>query len=232
MKLTKRLEEISKIIDKGSRIADIGTDHGYLPISLLESDTVPFAILSDINKGPLENASCEVKKRNLLDKISLRLGGGLSVLKEDEVDEIIIAGMGGLLISEIIQNDYNICKKAKKLVLQPMQAQEELRKYLLNNNFEIIGEYITNEDFRIYQIIVAKYNDEYKFNGDEIEYEFPLQLVNEKNPLMAKLLQVKINECNSIISNLELHDNEATRQRKKETLNRLKTLESLYIKCK
>ena len=231
MKLTKRLEEISKLVDKGCIIADIGTDHGYIPVYLLEKNIVPYAILSDINKGPLENASEEVRKRKLTDKVSLRLGGGLSVLKEGEVDEIIIAGMGGILISEIIEADYNICKSAKKLILQPMQAQEELRRYLINNKFEIIGEHITNEDFRIYQIIEARYNPEYIFDGNEIEYEFPKKLVEKKDPLVKKLIQTKIDECNKIIESLSKLENESVKERlnyieeRKRILSEIKGIE-------
>lgn len=228
MKLTKRLEMIASLVDKDTKIADIGTDHGYIPLSLLEKNIIKSAILSDINKGPLENAKNEVSKMGLNDKVDLRLGGGLTVLKDGEVDEVIIAGMGGILIAEIIDTDYELCKGFKKMILQPMQAQEELRKYLVNNGFEIIGEHITNEDFRIYQIIEAKYNPSYKFDGCEIDYEIPRKLVESKSSLLKTLIEHKIKECDKIIKTLSGVDTEETikrlkyiKSRKKELLNTL-----------
>ena len=99
VKLTDRLLKIASLVDNGKRIADIGTDHGYIPVYLLNQNKIQYAILGDVNKGPLENARKEVTRNKLQDKVDLRLGSGIEVLKENEVDEIIIAGMGGMLIN-------------------------------------------------------------------------------------------------------------------------------------
>ena len=133
MKLTDRLLKIADLVTKGKKIADIGTDHGYIPVYLLNKGHVDFAILADVNKGPLENARSEVRHNNLTDKVDLRLGSGIEVLNENEVDEVIIAGMGGILISELLEAKKSVAHNLDKLILQPMQAQDELRKYLLNN---------------------------------------------------------------------------------------------------
>ena len=157
MKLTDRLLKIASLVSKGKKIADIGTDHGYIPVYLLNKGIIPFAILADVNKGPLENACKEVRHSNLTDKTDLRLGSGIEVLKKGEVDEIIIAGMGGILISELLEANKEVAHSVDKLILQPMQAQEELRKYLLSNGYEIVNEVLVKEDFRIYEIIETKY---------------------------------------------------------------------------
>ena len=157
MKLTDRLLKIASLVSEGKRVADIGTDHGYIPVYLLNKGTVPFAILADVNKGPLENARKEVRHNKLSDKTDLRLGSGIEVLNKGEVDEVIIAGMGGILISELLEAKKEVSHSVDKLILQPMQAQEELRKYLLNNGYEILDEVLVQEDFRVYEIIVAKY---------------------------------------------------------------------------
>lgn len=135
MKLTDRLLTIANLVTKGKRVADIGTDHGYIPVYLLNKGHVDFAILADVNKGPLENARNEVRHNNLTDKVNLRLGSGIEVLNENEVDEVIIAGMGGILISELLEAKKSVAHNLDKLILQPMQAQDELRKYLLNNGY-------------------------------------------------------------------------------------------------
>ena len=154
MKLTDRLLKIANLVTKGKKIADIGTDHGYIPVYLLNKGYIDFAILADVNKGPLENAKSEVIHNNLTDKVDLRLGSGIEVLNENEVDEVIIAGMGGILISELLEAKKSVAHNLDKLILQPMQAQDELRKYLLNNGYEILDEVLVKEDFRIYEIIV------------------------------------------------------------------------------
>lgn len=179
MKLTPRLNLISELVSKGSKIADIGTDHGYIPISLLMNKKIEYAILSDINKGPLENANKEVIRNNMKDMTSLRLGSGLETINVGEVDEVIIAGMGGILISEIIEKKYDLSKKFNKLILQPMQASEELRKYLFDKNFEILDECFVREEHRIYEVIVAKYNknqSKTKYNSLE-QYKKHLKLL-------------------------------------------------------
>ncbi|MEG1870897.1 MAG: class I SAM-dependent methyltransferase, partial [Peptostreptococcaceae bacterium] len=145
MKLTDRLIKIASLVTKGKRVADIGTDHGYIPVYLLNKGTIPFAILADVNKGPLENARKEVRHNALLDKVDLRLGSGIEVLQKYEVDEIIIAGMGGILISELLESKLEVAYSVDRLILQPMQAQDELRKYLLNNGFEILDEVLVKE---------------------------------------------------------------------------------------
>nr|WP_236876705.1 class I SAM-dependent methyltransferase [Clostridioides difficile] len=171
MKLTDRLLKIASLVSDGKKIADIGTDHGYIPVYLLKEGKVPFAVLADVNKGPLDNAHKEVIQNNLLDKVDLRLGSGIEILEIGEVEEVIIAGMGGILISELLEAKKEVAHNVEKLILQPMQAQEELRYYLLNNGYEILEEVLVREDFRIYEIIVAKYTGKNTIIEDEIYYE-------------------------------------------------------------
>ena len=125
MKLTDRLLKIASLVGENKKIADIGTDHGYIPVYLLNNNKINYAILADVNKGPLENARKEVKNNKLENKVDLRLGSGLEVLKINEVDEIIIAGMGGILISELLNVKKDVSQSVEKLILQPMQAQSE-----------------------------------------------------------------------------------------------------------
>ena len=155
-KLTARLQKIADQVTIGYRVADIGTDHGYIPIYLLKNKISPFVIAGDINKKPLKRAEDNIKNHNLSCSIEVRLGSGLSILKLNEVDTAIIAGMGGLLISELLENSKEIAQNLKALILQPMQAQPELRKYLANNGFIIEKDILVKEDRHIYEIIVAK----------------------------------------------------------------------------
>ena len=134
------------IIDhtKGNRIADIGTDHAYIPIYLVKNDLAEYVIAGDVRQGPVDIAKANVEKHKLSDKIEVRLGSGLSVIEKGEVDTVIIAGMGGQLISEILSADTEKARECN-LVLQPMNAQYELRKYLISNGFSITDEDIAIE---------------------------------------------------------------------------------------
>lgn len=189
MKLTDRLLKIASLVSDGKKIADIGTDHGYIPVYLLKEGKVPFAVLADVNKGPLDNAHKEVIQNNLLDKVDLRLGSGIEILEIGEVEEVIIAGMGGILISELLEAKKEVAHNVEKLILQPMQAQEELRYYLLNNGYEILEEVLVREDFRIYEIIVAKYIGKNTIIEDEIYYEVGIKLLENKDSLFNDFIE-------------------------------------------
>lgn len=227
MKLTDRLLKIADLVTKGKKIADIGTDHGYIPVYLLNKGHVDFAILADVNKGPLENARSEVRHNNLTDKVDLRLGSGIEVLNENEVDEVIIAGMGGILISELLEAKKSVAHNLDKLILQPMQAQDELRKYLLNNGYEILDEVLVKEDFRIYEIIVAKYTSKNTVVDDEIYYEVGKKFIENKDPLLNEFIDKKIFMYNSILKKLEGKTGEEIEKKIKISTEKISKLENL-----
>ena len=222
MKLTDRLLKIASLVSDGKKIADIGTDHGYIPVYLLKEGRVPFAVLADVNKGPLDNAHKEVIQNNLLDKVDLRLGSGIEILEIGEVEEVIIAGMGGILISELLEAKKEVAHNVEKLILQPMQAQEELRYYLLNNGYEILEEVLVREDFRIYEIIVAKYTGKNTIIEDEIYYEVGIKLLENKDSLFKDFIEKKIKTYSSIVSKLEAID-----KKRNESEVTIKKLENL-----
>lgn len=227
MKLTDRLLKIASLVTEGKRVADIGTDHGYIPVYLLNQGKVPYAILADVNKGPLENARSEVRHNNLNDKVDLRLGSGIEVLNENEVDEVIIAGMGGILISELLEAKKNVAHSLDKLILQPMQAQDELRKYLLNNGYEILDEVLVKEDFRIYEIIIAKYTGKNTEVKNEIYYEIGNKLIENKDELLSELVNKKIKSYESIIKKLEGKSGEVIETKREETKKHIDELKGL-----
>ena len=220
MKLTDRLLKIADLVTKGKKIADIGTDHGYIPVYLLNKGHVDFAILADVNKGPLENARSEVRHNNLTDKVDLRLGSGIEVLNENEVDEVII-------ISELLEAKKSVAHNLDKLILQPMQAQDELRKYLLNNGYEILDEVLVKEDFRIYEIIVAKYTSKNTVVDDEIYYEVGKKLIENKDPLLNEFIDKKIFMYNSILKKLEGKTGEEIEKKIKISTEKISKLENL-----
>ena len=138
MQLTPRLKTIAEKISQNATVADIGTDHAYIPIYLVENHISSTIYACDINQGPLNTAKTQIEKHGYSKEITSKLGPGLEPIAGLGVDNIIIAGMGGILIKEIIQANKETAFRAKKLILQPMIAQEELRRYLVENGFQII----------------------------------------------------------------------------------------------
>ena len=153
--LNPRLLKIARLLPKSQVVADIGTDHAYIPVWAILNKASQFAIASDINKGPLDRALQNVFAFGLSDKISLRLGAGLSTISPGEADTIVIAGMGGMLVSNILSDAKNTVLSAKTLILQPMTAAKELREYLVQNGFCISEEHLVAEDEKIYNIFIV-----------------------------------------------------------------------------
>lgn len=196
--LTPRLQCIVNHTS-GKIIADIGTDHAYIPIKLMEEGIAERVIASDIKKGPVEIAKQNIEKYNMNTKIEVRLGEGLSVLNKNEADTIIIAGMGGEMIEAILRGNTDIAKKAL-LVLQPMNSQYELRKYLINNGYIIIDEDIAIEGFKVYNILIVKSGCGKPFEND-IEYHIPKYLCGHK--YFKYLYNKKRREFIRVINGLE-----------------------------
>ena len=135
--------------------------------------------------------------------------------------------MGGILISELLEAKLEVAHSVDKLILQPMQAQNELRKYLLNNGFEILDEVLVKEDFRIYEIIIAKYTGKNTVVSDEIYYEVGTKLIENKDPLLNEFIDKKIYMYNSIIKKIEGKSSEGIEKKIKESKDSIEKLENL-----
>ncbi len=227
MKLTDRLLKIASLVDRDKKIADIGTDHGYIPVYLLNEGVINYAILADINKGPLENAKKEVTRNKLTEKVDLRLGSGIEVLKEGEVEEVIIAGMGGSLINEILMANETVAHTTEKFILQPMQNPEDLRAYLYKNGYEILDECLVREDHRIYEIIVCKYKNLPPSEKDPIYYEVGEKLIQKNDPLLREFIENKIRMNNNILNKLDKVDAASVEGRKIVVNKKIEALNNL-----
>jgi len=154
--LSKRLLAAASFVRRGAFVSDVGTDHAYLPIYLVENGIAVGAVASDINRGPAERARLNVSEHGLSDKITTLCVGGLCGIDVFSPTDILICGMGGELIAKILDEAPFVKDEKIRLILQPMTHPEILRKYLLRNGFSIIGETIVLDD-RLYQIICAEY---------------------------------------------------------------------------
>ena len=157
MKLDSRLMAIANLVRKDRVFADIGTDHAYLPVYLVENGITSKAIAADLRVGPLENAKDAVVSYGFTEQIQLRLSDGLDNFKENEVEEIAVAGMGGLLISQFVERTGWLKNENIHLILQPMTHVEELRKTLFDNGFIIDKEVVAEDGDKLYIILSAYY---------------------------------------------------------------------------
>lgn len=207
VKLTNRLKLIAEKVDYKANVLDIGTDHGYIPIYLIENKICNYAIASDINDGPLQIAARNIERYNLTDKINIIKSDGLTNVPVNNIDNVIIAGMGSYQIINILKEGKEKIKNINKIIIQPMQYIEILRKWLNLNNFTVIDEELVKEDNKIYNVIVVK---EGKQNIDkEIYYYIGKKLVENKDPLLKEFLEKKIKKYRDITINLKNTNNNA-----------------------
>lgn len=169
--LTPRLTEIASFVKKGARVLDVGTDHAYIPISLLINGIVDYAWASDVNQGPLGFAISNAVRYGVSDRISFYLSDGLSSCECEKncFDTVIISGMGGELISELIDKSKFLKTSSPTLILQPMTMQAELRRFLCTSGFRICEETVVFDSGKYYQIIIAKYFDD-QIEMTDLEY--------------------------------------------------------------
>lgn len=200
-KLTERLALIAKEIKKDETMADIGTDHGILPLYLWEKNICPHVILTDVNSGPVKTAEKNAKSVNPDFEFDIRQGNGLEILEPYEVDAVVIAGMGGMLISEILENDLEKSLSYKRLILQPRSKQGYLRWFLINNGFLIKKEKLLVENGHFCNIIIAVPNIKNKKQTDysdrlcdDICWEIPININHKDSLYESYLIEMYYNE--------------------------------------
>ncbi len=199
--LSLRLKTIASLVPFGARVCDVGTDHALLPIYLKQEGLAKSVIATDLNVKPLENAKKNLVTSGICD-ISLRLCDGLSGVTANEVDTVIIAGMGGEVIVNILKNCEWIKSNAISLILQPTTSAEELRRFLILNGFEIKSEIPVSENKKLYSVMTAK------FTGAKLTYPEHFYFTG-KIPLTAegilyiKKQQKRLLECMNALENIE-----------------------------
>lgn len=209
IKLTERLQLMADQIEQNETMADIGTDHGFLPIYLWERRISPKVILADVSEGSLDKAYANGKQLYPDETFDLRLGSGLRVLKSSEVDVIVIAGMGGILMTEILGEDLEKSKSFHKVIMQPRKGQGRLRWWLMRNGFQIVNEGLAREGKFICQVITAApvgigspVSWEMEDKGpDDIEYEVPPWILTA-GALANEFIEKKISAENLVLENL------------------------------
>ena len=205
--LSKRLSLVGQEVPKGARLADIGSDHAYLPVALMLAGKIDFAVAGEVVKGPFESAKAQVAKNGLSEKIMVRLADGLAAVQAaDAIDTVTIAGMGGTLIAQILASgqENGQLKGSERLVLQPNVGEQQVRRWLAVNSYEIVAEHILEENNKRYEIIVAeprKTDSQLSYTPEELF--FGPFLLKEKSPIFLAKWQQEAEQLRRVLQQLQ-----------------------------
>lgn len=201
--LSRRLATVASYVPMGARMADIGSDHAYLPAALALQKKISYAVAGEVVKGPYENAVSEIKGHGLTDLIKHRLADGLdAITPADQIDTVAIAGMGGTLIAEILERGKDRLQGVRRLVLQPNVGEGRLRRWLMDNRYQIMAEQIVAEDDHIYEIIVAEPSP-VPFRYSDYELMFGPLLLEKKGPVFTAKWRDYIDRQQGVIHQME-----------------------------
>lgn len=211
--IDERLQAICDLVPEGTgTLLDVGTDHGYVPIHLIKNNIVKHAIASDISPPSLKKAQREIEKSGLSNRIETRVGSGLEVIhRGDEIDVVVVSGMGGVLISQLLETSKELISRSGfTFIFQPVQAPQELRSYLARNDFVILDEVFLKSSNKYYQIIVAMYKATPSFveRFPEFEdvkeyYELSPGIIRKSDAVLLEYVEGRLEEISYICLQLE-----------------------------
>ena len=229
MELSKRLKAVAELVTPGMRLADVGTDHGYIPIYLTEAGVIPSAIAMDINKGPRERAKEHIREHGLEGKIQTRLSDGLKNLQMNEADCMIAAGMGGGLVIRILSEERDTAGSLKELILQPQSEIDSVRKYLTEEGYRIVAEDMVYEDGKYYPMMKAvpcmAGAGEIPYSEEELE--FGRVLLQQAHPVLGQFLEREMEIQNRILSALESQESVRAKKRMEEISYRIEWIRGI-----
>lgn len=216
MELSKRLQAVANLVTVGYKTADIGTDHAYIPIYLIQQERIPSAIAMDINKGPLERAKKHVEENGLSEQICLRLSDGLEMLQPEEAQSIVIAGMGGGLICRILKNSWAVTQSLEECILQPQSEIAKVRAFLLEEGFLFIQEDMVLEEGKYYPMMkvhVPNGISQMQDTWSETELRYGKYLLKNRHPVLKQFLEKELFLKQRIRESLVKQDSEKAKLR-------------------
>ena len=205
--ISRRLQQVAAFVPEGARLLDVGSDHAYLPIYLMEKGMIRHAIAGEVVEGPFQSAQKNVATHGLSQQIEVRLANGLAAFEaEDQVDTIVIAGMGGRLIADILAAGQKKLTSVKRLILQPNNREDELRAWLSENAFFLVTELMLEEAGKFYEILVAEKGQQSLTNQ---QLRFGPHLVVEKSPVFKAKWQKELDKLENALAQVPVENEEA-----------------------
>lgn len=218
-RLSERLLHIAGQVHAGQTLADVGCDHGYLPIYLVQKGCMQRAIAMDINEGPLQRASEHIEREALGDYIQTRQSDGLEKLSPGEVDVVIIAGMGGNLIIDILTRGEAVVHELDQLILEPQSELAAVRAFLRENDYFVEAEDLVLEDGKYYpilRVLPKKSSDVLMFSGESglplaVLDAYGHRLLAEHHPVLLRFLKKERQQCEQILAGLPTEEEASER---------------------
>lgn len=227
VELSKRLQAVADMVSPGMRLADVGTDHGYIPIYLTGRRVIPSAIAMDINEGPLERAREHIREYGLSERIETRLSDGLQNLKSEEADTMIAAGMGGGLVIHILSDGRETAKSLREIILQPQSEIGRVRAFLYEEGYRIVAEDMVLEDGKYYPMMKAVPHQEEEAPYSAEELEFGRILLRSAHPVLRQFLERELRISGQIREELAAKASERARERMDELDGRIRQIRGI-----
>ena len=222
MELSKRLQAVADLVSEGLVVADVGTDHGYIPIYLVQTQKNPKAIAMDVNKGPILRAENHIASYGLQSVIETRLSDGVQNLKVGECECVVIAGMGGALIIKILEEGKEIFRNLREFVLQPQSELHKVREYLCKNAYCVVEENMVLDDGKFYPMFRVVNGPSPEYHSTDLRYG--KLLLEQKNAVLKAFLEKEKLVKEMILSNLDKEAGAHIEIRKKEIQEELEEL--------
>lgn len=231
MELSKRLRAVADLVTAGYQVADIGTDHAYIPIFLAETGKTDHAVAMDVNKGPLRKAQENIRAYGMEEQIETRLSNGFSALKSKEVQSAVIAGMGGNLVVRILQEGHDVVSCLKECILQPQSELDKVRAFLLQEGFFFIEEDMVEEDGKYYPMMKVRPPEKEKESGimpemwNDVQLQYGKLLLEKRHPVLKRYLEREIRIREDILKSIRERESEQIQMRRRQLEEELKIAE-------
>ena len=206
--MSRRMQKLASLVTEGNRLADVGTDHGYIPIALVQAGKIPSAIAMDVNRGPLARAEAHIREAGLATYIETRLSDGLRELGAEDADTVLIAGMGGMLILRILTEGIPHLSGVEELILQPQSDVYRVRDWLQKHGYRVETEELVDEDGKYYPMMRAVRGQERRMEQAELYYG--KAEVQRSPEVLRSYLETKLQEGQRILLKLEANGKEDT----------------------
>ncbi len=224
VRLSDRMLAVAHLVPRACTAADVGTDHGYIPIWLVENQIVEKVLALDNKEGPLKRAVGHIRESGCDQKIETRLSDGLKEVSPEEVDTVVISGMGGPLMIRILEEARDVVDALQYLILQPQTEIADVRRYVTGTGFRIVQEDMVEENGKFYPMMLAVPGQAESY--DEVEYAYGKKLLQMRHPVLKRYLQKEQRKLEQLLARLsEEKDSDDTRQRKTELKQELALLE-------
>lgn len=220
MELSKRLSAVAGLVTEGASVADIGTDHGYIPLYLAQKNPQAFFLAMDVNEGPLQRAREHIRAAGMEERIGLRLSDGLGALRPGEVDTMIAAGMGGGLILRILAAHPQVTASIREFILQPQSEIEKVRASLEEQGYQVVREDMVEEDGKYYPMMKMIHGRETP-PMTKVEHVYGRKLLQQRHPVLFGYLQREKRLREEILEQLRLSGSEKAGLRRQEVLGEL-----------